>query len=360
MEYSLMSTVSPLQCLVLIACQAQTTDKKFAYAKKTDEGYCYMDKKDASAQDLHALIDHFKTDSSNLTFQERQIVDEALSCLDKRILEKQSSGVFSKVWSFLTRTGNKENLDTLHQLIHETRLKMFVTDSPVRTEAHARVRFSNHFKETFHTTPKALIEKEAVLVDLISKKIWYSSNVQDKDETERFAKYSELMAEFYSGSHMIFEEDQEEQFIPTLKATIQSKKGVGIRVSSHYGKIGEETHHDIQGQQLPEILFHEGTFAAKTEKNKLKIIPGKYLAKLTEKEKEDTQKIHAFWIQNERTPDGPGWLNWIKHRTLDFGHYYFLKKIIHSPRPQIANYVGPKGRGRPDTNPIFIRLQHHN
>src|SRR5262249_2937136 len=154
---------------------------------------------------------------------------------------------------------------------------------------------------------------------------WESKNVQgNKNEYE---KYKELMTEFYIGSHMLFEERDEGSILSELETKI--KKGIEERYSSHYKPVGTERHHHVRARQHPEILFHKGTF--------LHGQPGKYAPDSSK----DENQFKAFWIQTERTPDGPNFLSMLKHRMVDYVQYFFLKHVLNSERPQISSYIGP-------------------
>jgi hypothetical protein len=161
------------------------------------------------------------------------------------------------------------------------------------------------------------------------------------------------MTELYVGSHMLFEEAKDESIIHVLCTKINPKKKplkkghVEERLSSHYIPRSEKQLH-IRGDHIPEALFYKGLF----ERHKESIVPCKYANHAHKK-----NHFKAFWIQTERTPSGPNWISLIKHSLVDYVQYFFLKYILRYSRPQIANYIGPKGRGVPDTNPIIIKLR---
>jgi len=213
----------------------------------------------------------------------------------------------------------------------------------IETEEAAHSKFDANFRALFQVQPEMPTYSEREFIDFISRKIWDSRNVQKLDEKEKYKAYEQLMTEFYSGSHMLFEENSKESILKELKQKFGNQ--IIERFSSHYGAVGSETQHSFRGRQLPEILFHEGFFEIKDGK----IIPAKY----ADSGIPEQNKFKAFWIQTEKTAERGDFSSWFWHR-VDFVQYYFLKNIIKSDRPQIANYVGPLGRGVPDTNPIII------
>jgi len=292
----------------------------------------------------------------NLTPDEKRARFKALQCILEGLQQrKEPSFITTLFWHikgkhYLQRKQHEELV--IAQLRYN--IDQFCAqedyDDLASSETEARCQFNMEFKEQFKHRPSRLEKNEALLLDVISKRIWDSKNVQEKPKEKQYEEYKRLMTEFYVGSHMLFEEADDESILELLENQIGP--GVEPRFSSHYGKVGDEVQHHIMGKQLPELLFHHGIFKQKKER----VIPGSYSKIDLPKDKQ----FKAFWIQAERTPDGPSRLSWLKHRTVDFVHYFFLKKIAKSNRPQIAKYVGPFGRGVPDSNPIIVRLNKAN
>jgi hypothetical protein len=214
----------------------------------------------------------------------------------------------------------------------------------------ALVRFYGEFEALFGERPQMLAENERALVMGVSKRVWDSVTVQMHPDPRipgnKYDAYKELMTEFFSGTHMVFLEEEGESFVEELKAShVQPLE----RVSSHYvQKVGDAKHLHLMGKQLPEVLFHEGMYYY--DNNGLKLLPDHALSgdQLSKKRK-------VLWIQTERTPDGPKWSDLLYHRSVDFVQYFVLKNIFKVERPQIARYVGPNGRSLPDKQPIVLR-----
>ena len=316
-----------------------TTESKNRYVRKDKEGnYSFVSKNNATIADLKALV----LDAANAAQspEEKKEIRQACINIHNRL---QHPGLFKRIFSFVFKNENTAGL----QAILETQINS-VQDDHVSSLEEAELKFFGEFSKIFGKTPKAMSDNEKELIKKTSKLIWES-----KEVNKNYEKYKENMIEFYSGSHMLFVLPEGVSILETLKSKALE------RVSSHYvEKVGDEMHHHIMGSQLPETLFHEGVFAEKEGA----ILPGKYYeapqngkAKvLSDQEKTGAKKVKAFWIQTERTPDGPSWKDLLYHRTVDFVQYFLLKNVFHSPRPQIANYVGPKGRGVPDSRPIVL------
>jgi hypothetical protein len=229
------------------------------------------------------------------------------------------------------------------------------------TNDQALERFTLKFEETFKVKSKPMTEPEKLLVRAISQRIWSSSNVQSQvSPSDKYQTYSDYMTSYYKGAHFIFEEAWNDSLLIKLKQDIgfeKNKKNLGreqlaARVSSHYvRKVGEQDHVHLAGNHVPETVFGEVALPVKGDT----VIPGMRYSMYLEKHADEASQVKAkkfFWIQTENNPDGPDWISYLKHRTVDFVIYTFRKKMGY----QHAN-VGPYGYGPSDKTPIIIRLQ---
>lgn len=355
-----MNNFDLIQSITYVAVQYSSSEALTSCHLKKDKGmYIVADdrKAPASLDDIGALT--AEVIRSNFNHTEKRAAYIALQCILDHFNGRskfrsffQTKPVFNP-FNYKKKRREEEKIHGICQKINQ----FCAAKSPnhhVQSEAEARCRFSREFKSQFQCIPRGLLKREAILLDMISKRIWSSKNVQQKASNEKYGEYKKLMTEFYVGSHMLFEEKENESVLKQLERSI--REGIENRVSSHYGKVGAETHRHIRGKQLPETLFYHGIFNLKGGKKK-QVVPGIYAhGQKNSRVFSKSNQFKAFWIQTERTPDGPKFKNWLKHRSVDFLQYFFLKNVLKSKRPQIANYVGPWGRGVPDSNPIIVRL----
>ncbi len=166
---------------------------------------------------------------------------------------------------------------------------------------------------------------------------------------------------------MLFKEESKEaslakKIMDAVGIDNEKPGSVRHRISSHYGSIGSEKQHHIEGSLFPEWLFHHGDLAYLAEDSSILTHEGKaryfdyfnqhQQQKLTSKHK----KTLFTWSQNENTPDGPRIGDLLWHRLVDVVYYWFLKNVLHSERPQVARYTSKElGRGRPDSKPIIVQ-----
>ncbi len=347
-----MSINNMINCVVHLACQSETQNKHYSYVKLNEnKEFVCVDKQDAKLNDLDLFIQKLSESITNMKKEDLNTVKTALQMINGRIVKKMEPNFLTKIWLSLFGGLHKEELTSLHNKINNVISQIDDENNGlVLTNQHARCKFFSEFKDIFSTTPKALTRNEAILVENISKKIWDSKNIQNLPDSDKYAEYKKLMTEFYIGTHMLFEEEENNSLLNTLSTNAQVEE----RYSSHYGRIGGEKQHHIRGAQIPEALFHEGFFAVKKADNKPLV--GKYFKNLTAEQQSDAKAKKFFWIQTERTPDGPDLKSLIYHRTVDFVQYIFLKHVLRSERPQIATYKAAQGRGLPDSNPIVVEL----
>lgn len=351
-----------LHALVYVATQSISSNAEdrwhFEKNAKRNQFFLSDDNIKASLHDVRALVQAHITEDPARHRHEVTTVHLALRCIHQHVQTKLEIGFFQKIWGYIRGSEyrrHQREIQHVAQELHDmitTFLQRNCKDGvSIENESHARCHFSLRFKTLFGCHPKALIKKEAILVHTISNRIWNSANVQSQVGPEKYNTYERLMSEFYSGTHMLFEENDDESVLTELERQIGH--GIEVRDSSHYGKVGAQKHRHIRGEHLPETLFFHGLFAKNEEaqKDECPIVPGKYAPA----EHPRDLCFKAFWIQTERNPDGPDWTSWLKHRTLDFVQYFFLKVVFRRSRPQIANYIGPHGRGLPDHTPIIIR-----
>lgn len=346
--------ISQIDALVYVATQSITAHPHFHLKRKGDSYLLTQGKTQLDINGLTLLVNNILQGSSDC--QTRPIVYRALKCLSLHLEKQMRIGCLQRLWWIITcqtekRLQNLERCKALHEIV-KLKIAEFNDAAEINSELAARCEFTLRFKKLFKCTPRPFLKGEAILVDTLSKRIWNSKNVQEVDEQQKYSKYEELMTELYVGSHMLFEEARDESIIRSLYAKVNPKKRllkkghIEERLSSHYVPRREKQLH-IRGDHIPEALFYKGVF----ERHKESIVTCRYAR--------DAHKINhfkAFWIQTERTPNGPNFISLIKHNLVDFIQYFFLKYILRHSRPQIAHYIGPKGRGVPDTNPIIIKL----
>jgi hypothetical protein len=335
---------------VIIKCgyEALSSHKNSYISYNNAEEKFYVGSKKES--DLSALCFAIKeVKKEKLDLRQQQQLNAALTNIKNRIVQRLHINPLFSI--FLKIFGPSQKRKDLENLLLQLNIKE--QSDPVASHEEALLKFYGEFQTLFKTRPKARSKNDQVLIDRISQMIWESK--QD------YEKYKKMMQEFFIGTHMLFVETEKGN--STLEY-LRKNATVNFRVSSHYGKVGAQTHNHIMGTQLPEVLFHEGDFGKKDKK----ILKGKYFEKpmnhnpelpcfiLSEQERKEYQKIHAFWIQCERTPDGPSWGDWLVHRTVDFSLYLFLKKVRKVKRPQVAYYKSSElGRGLPDFKAIIIQ-----
>lgn len=225
----------------------------------------------------------------------------------------------------------------LNPLLRE-KLASIVPVTESKCHEVALLFFMNNFNTYLNRRARPISDEDKQLLHVISDVYWkYSGGNKNI--------YNEWMTEFFVGTHKVIRDD-DEFYLKHLEFI--------SRNSSHY-KNGEQQRH-IMGSLIPEALFHEGDFAYDLKTRT--IVGGKYWSELSEAQKAGKEKIHCFWIQTENTPDGPGWLDLIYHRTWDFARYVFYKHLLKSDRPQIGPYKKANGdRGLPDHTPLFIQPQ---
>lgn len=207
---------------------------------------------------------------------------------------------------------------------------------PPKTHMEALLYFMGNFRVHLNRRARPINHDDSKLLRIISGVYWDYAN--GHQET-----YNRWLTEFFVGTHKVIRDDKGEIHELLRKKT---------RKSSHY-RIGEKQHH-ISGSLIPEALFHKGEFAY-DPKSKT-VIGGRYWKDLSAEEKNGKERIQAFWIQTENTPDGPHLFDYLYHRTVDFVRYLFYKHILRSDRPQIGPYKKANGdRGLPDHTPLFIQ-----
>ena len=195
----------------------------------------------------------------------------------------------------------------------------------------------------------------------VAERIWESANVQTLSPDKRYDAFAELMTEDVIGSHMVYEED--ETVRKTLFKTIQDRIGSALkeRYSSHYVSSGrrEEKHRGISGNLFPATLMYHGYVGEKDGK----IVTGKgaaYWDKLKTEQRNGAKKMFVTWRQREARGTET-YTSMFLHCVVDFPSYWIRKKFLSPHRPQIAKHhkVEPnqKVRGKPDTDPVIIRLQ---
>lgn len=233
-----------------------------------------------------------------------------------------------------------------------------IDTSKIDNGQHAFEHFILEFNEVFPSAQlKPMSEPEKKLMDQITDRIWKSANVQECPPQERYVAFRDLMKQFYSGAHLVFEEQEADSFLKQLQEKVgftPDKHNLGDkmlagRVSTHYvKKVGEQDHVHLAGRQIPETVFSEVLLPVKDGS----VIPGIRADMYQEQHpKESIKTKKVFWIQTENHPDGPDWRSFLLHRTFDFLNYMFRKMFY----PKQAN-VGPFGYGPGDKHPIIIRL----
>ena len=352
-----------------------------------------------SASGLNSLLSHYSENRASASSEISNIFqnalqdqtthpDQKISLIGRSIqvirnsLTSPPQSLFQQIFSSCSRlvfgssqqTEANEILNVLDQA--ETQLQALSQNPPLsnnpKSHLEALTLFMSEFQRRFGVKPDAM--KGAEIFDFIEmgRRVWESSNVQTQPLDERYAKFAELMEEDAIGSHILI---VEQPGTPTLFETVSQRVG-GIakpadpytkistkleeRVSSHYGKVGDEIHHHIRGNLFSEMLMHHGTVGFKERNVVLQGGKAAYWTQLNETEKAGAAETRVTWRQKESYPDGPDWKSWMLHRTVDFLLYAFLKNVAKVDRPQVAKHklVHAEGRtgvrGLPDTKPVVI------
>jgi hypothetical protein len=261
---------------------------------------------------------------------------------------------------FLLLTGYEKQLKFLEILAANSgnNLQKIISHNlQISNSKNAYKRFILEFNEIFGTDPKKMSAPEKRLIEVISERIWNSENIQEKvSAADKYAEYRDLMAKYYKGAHFNFILENEESILSTLKEKVGytadkqdlGKDQLAARVSSHFVKfVGEQDHVHLAGRQIPETVFHETELAEENGE----LVSGIRFDMYREKSKSIVLiSKRVFWIQTENNPDGPDWISFLKHRSIDFFLYKFRQKLGYKD----VN-VGPFGYGVGDKNPIIIK-----
>ncbi len=324
--------LTPIEQLALAACQSTTREGLVSYLHSVPGSGTPTEK-----------MRHIFKRAMEAT---RQEMTPTIERSIRVILAANDSSWGTWFWSCL---GYKPELETIRwDLI--TKIANRPAIGAPASHLGALCQFMREFPRRFGATPDAMKGAEIADVLCVSKRIWSSANVQGAED--KYAAYADLMEEDAIGSHLLFEEGGER---PSLLAEIEAKAGSELerRVSTHYGKVGDEIHKHIRGNLFSETLMFTGTIGIKEDGT----VVTQHDKAAYWKEGKGVRAMRVTWRQRESYPDGPDWTSWTLHRTVDFLLYAFLKNVLKSPRPQVAKYTSvTKGRGLPDNTPVIIRL----
>lgn len=336
--------MNSLEKLVLTACQSSTNEGIWGHF--LNEG-----KKNFQEQSLF-LKEIVENAIKNYTSKEdKKIIDRSISIIQEAV-ENSNKSLFQSIqnilFTCLGRSTPHQNQQILTFL--STKLDKHAYPTPEGSHLESLAYFMSQFQSRFGKKPDAM--KGAEIHDLfsLSERIWNSANVQLSND--KYQAYANLMEEDVIGSHLLIEEIPGQ---PTLLDTIKGKTQLETRQSTHYSNVDEDQSH-IRGNLFSETLMHAGSVGIKNRQVVLQNRKATYWKNLTEPNRSEAKEMHVTWRQRESYPDGPDWVSWILHRTLDFGLYVYLKNYGCPTRPQVAKYKSiKKGRGVPDTNPVIIR-----
>ena len=355
--------MTPLETLTVATIQSITRSGLISYLEETGT---------SPAKALQDLMKDAKQQLRSLQGEQRQAAERLM----KRSIAIMKTALSEEQHSLLNTTHAVFNAfldDALGKTVAEKLITTLENDEPKISEAlfhepsshlEALCQFMYDFEDNFNIYPDPLKGAEIDDLILISERVWDSANVQELSSEKQYEKYAELMSEDMIGSHILIEEDTDDK---SLFNTLEKKIGSALkhRYSSHYvSKVKRvEMHRGFDGNLFPTTLIYQGSVGIKDGKVVTHNNGAAYWRNLPAGKKQRAKEMKMTWRQREahdmsRIPSA------IMHCLIDFPHYLWRKSYWSPDRPNIARHTmidSSKRRlyGRPDTDPVILRLYRH-